>query len=254
MLIYKYSPTTGELVGKRSTIKPERPGTNETDITPPQCSGTETPVFQNGTWVVTPDHRRIVYYRKATRQPVRLALGVTPDDTLTRSVPADSLQTWDSAANRWGYSLEVQKQMKTKEVFRACDAKLNEVLDYYPQTEPDTWPEKTKMSEQWSMMSSEQRLAVIADPVLRLGFGMLFTEACGTYAPNASDVDEITSLAGRILKNKVGFSIYAGMIMKIKTDLARAIAAVTSETELNAITIDFSSVSLLAIMAQLQGG
>ena len=253
MLIYKYSPTTGELIGSRSTIKPEQPGVNETDITPPVCLGTEIPIFANGAWTVTPDHRRIIYYRKADQQPIRLALGATPDATLTRVKPLDKLQIWNEESNAWVYPLDVQKQFKTKDLFRECDAKVNEVLQYYPETEPDTWPEKTKMSEQWAAMSAEQRLGIISDPTYRLMFGMLFAEAVGKYNPVEADIAEITSLAQRILRNKTGFGIYAGLVMKAKTDFMRLITAATTEAELNAIVIDLSQFSLLTVMSQLSG-
>lgn len=254
MNIYRYHPVTKELTGKRVTIKPETPGVDETDLLPPVCGGTQTPVFSNGAWTIVPDYRRVILYIKATRQSIRLALGVEPDNTVTNIKPTDSTQVWDEAKNKWVYPLSVQKAQKTTEVFRLCDKKLNEVLSYYPKTEPDTWPEKTKMSELWISKTDEERIAILQDPpnAIRV-YGMLFAEAVGIYIPNNTHIAEITSLAGRILGNKVGFGIYAGMLMKIKTDTARLITEATTEEELNAISIDFSSVSLAAIRQALGG-
>lgn len=250
MLIYKYHAVTGELISKRSTLKPESPGENETAFTPPQCSGVEIPVFSNGSWTIVPDYRRVNLYLKATKQPIRLGLGVTPDNTVTNLKPAED-QVWNDATNSWVYPLAIQKRQKTAELFRLCDAKLDEVLSYYLQSEPDTWPEKTKMSELWMTKTDEERLAIVQNPLSVRIYGMLFAEAVGTYAPTVDQIGEITSLAGRILSNKIGFGIYAGMIMKIKTDTARLIMLASSEVELDNIPIDFSSVSLRAIMQAL---
>lgn len=252
MIFYKYHASTKELISKRVSIKDEPALENETTLAPPQCSGTQIPCFISGEWVVTPDFRKVVFYNKTTGQATRLGLGQTPGDSLTRLKPLAS-QVWDENLGKWVYSLNTLKLMKQQELYRLCDEKLNEVLDLYPKTEPDTWAEKTRQSETWLRLSAPEKTGVLADPVMRLFFAMLFTEAVGKIVPDQSDIAEIDSLATRIMQNKTGFGAYAGLILKLKTDIVRSIIAASTEAELNAVQMDFSSVSLESIRASIIG-
>lgn len=253
MTIYKYHQVTKELIGKRVPIKPEIPGENETDVVPPLCTGTQTPIFVDGNWTIVADYRRIIFYNKSTHQQIRLALGQKPDDSLTRLKPADHTQVWSEETQKWVYPLSVLKIKKQEELYRLCDKKLNEVLKLYPKTEPDTWAEKTRQSETWLRLSAPEKSGVFLDQIARLFFAMLFTEAVGKIVPEDSDIPDIDSLATRIMQNKTGFGAYAGLILKLKTDVDRLILAANTIDELNSIPIDFSGIKLKDIRDSIIG-
>lgn len=252
--IYKFHTTTGELLGDRIFLGDNfQLGPNETLVAPPDFSGPQIPIYANGSWTLTPDWRRVIFYRKSNQQPVRLPLGASPDSNVTRVKPTDTAQVWSEENNRWILPLAAVKAKKLVELFRICDSKLAEVLAYYPQREPETWPEKIKQSEYWVTQSLESKQNIISSPATALPFAMLFAEATGTYLPTAEQIPVIDSLSQRILGNKTAFGAFAGIILKMKTDLARAINDAATVEEVGAISLDFSGVSLQAIFAQMNG-
>lgn len=100
MNIYNYHPVTGEFLNEsEARVDPLDPENHlipadATTENPPTGGQDETPVFDGGTWILTPDHRGKICYVKDTREAVVLDdLGDIPA-TLTKLVPTD-FSEWD---------------------------------------------------------------------------------------------------------------------------------------------------------------
>ncbi len=91
MLVYVYSPDTGEFIHQwncqESPLEPGQyiiPGSCTT-IAPNLREGFVT-VFKDGAWINLKDHRNEVWYDKDTGQPI-IVETITPADNLVQAVP-----------------------------------------------------------------------------------------------------------------------------------------------------------------------
>ena len=131
-----------------------------------------------------------------------------------------------------------------------CTDKLNEVIKLYPDGESETWAEQVRLSALWIAMSDAEKIAALSN----IQLATLFCLAVGTYAPTESNIPFISDLANKITQNKTLFGVYSGLVLNLKNNLATAINAATNESELNAVSVDYSAISLAAIYAALTGG
>ncbi len=158
-------------------------------------------------------------------------------------------QDWASVApDVWEYSPTVARASKVASLFKACEARLAEVLSLYPKGEDITWSDKTPLAKAWVALSGAEKTASKSDAT----YTSLFTEATGkVLITNAADITAVTDLATRILANKAIFGAFAGSILNIKTTALSALNAATTEAEINAVTYDFSTVTIESIMEGL---
>jgi len=94
MNINHYSQTTGEYI--TTTVARLDPVEKEpmipayaTEKALPSLGANEAAIFENGDWVVKPDFRGVVYYKKTDGSQVTFNIGESPDDTMQPTVPAE---------------------------------------------------------------------------------------------------------------------------------------------------------------------
>lgn len=148
----------------------------------------------------------------------------------------------------WEYGIATARATASAALFRACEARLAETLSLYPKGEDITWSDKAPLAKAWVALSGAEKTASKSDAT----YTSLFTEATGkVLITNAADITAVTDLATRILANKAIFGAFAGSILNIKTTALSALNAATTEAELNAVTYDFSTVTIESILEGL---
>lgn len=148
----------------------------------------------------------------------------------------------------WEYAFSAARAAAVAALFKACEARLAEVLSLYPKGEDITWSDKTPRAKAWIALSGAEKTASKSDPT----YTSIFAEATGkVLITNAADITAVTDLANRILANKAIFGAFAGAILNIKTTALSALNAATTEEEINAVTWDFSTVTIESIVEAL---
>lgn len=167
-----------------------------------------------------------------------------------RPSAAYTLKTdWKSQlSDVWELNLSSAVAPKKAALFAACEASLASILSLYPAGERQTWSDKAPLAAQWLALSGAEKTAAKSDPT----YTTLFAEATGKILiTNAADITAVTELCTSITTNKMLFGAYAGAVLNIKTTALSALNAATTEAELNAVTWDFSTVTIESIAEAL---
>lgn len=112
MRIYNYHPITKEFICESvADESPLEKGVhlipgNAAEIAPPVVGVNEVACFESGNWVVKPDYRGKIYYKKDTLEEVVISeISVVPDETLTDIKPG-LYDKWDSSLNAFVFDRE----------------------------------------------------------------------------------------------------------------------------------------------------
>ena len=112
MKIYNYHPITKEFISEsKADESPLEKGVylipgNATEIAPPQAGENEVACFENGIWLVKPDFRGKIYYKKDTLEEILISeIGMIPDETLTDIKP-ELYDKWDNTLNAFVFDRE----------------------------------------------------------------------------------------------------------------------------------------------------
>ena len=124
MLVYHYDPDTSEYCGSADArLDPLETGLRGSPVyllpghatfeSPPAPGTRQTARWQDGSWSLVPDWRDVPLWSRTTREPVRLALGETPDwDVVADAEPPAPLEAVKAAARqRLAVAAEAQRQL-----------------------------------------------------------------------------------------------------------------------------------------------
>ena len=172
-------------------------------------------------------------------------IAISPRPSIAYALKAD----WKShLPDVWELSLSSAVAPKKASLFADCEAALATILSLYPAGERQTWSDKTPLAAAWLALSGAEKTAAKSNPT----YTTLFAEATGKILiTNAGDITSVTDLCTRITTNKILFGAYAGAVLNIKTVALSALNAATTEEEVNAVTWDFSTVTIESIMEAL---
>ena len=155
MIVYKYDESgiyAGETTAQES---PRESGVylmppNTTAKMPPVIGEHECAVFENGSWAIKPDYRRVTYWLPDGSEHNITEINVAPPDDALFEKPVIP-PTFDDA-----------KAAKLVEINYACDAAMKEYVKDYPNLEIDTFDEQLKEANAYTADNSA------ATPVLTI--------------------------------------------------------------------------------------
>jgi hypothetical protein len=105
MIVYNYSATTGEFLGKEAAFEsPLEEGVylypaNSTTIAPPKAAAGQVAVFVKDAWSLCPDFRGTVYWTEDQKQHVVTEIGEMPTEAIVVAPPASAPNQKISYAN-----------------------------------------------------------------------------------------------------------------------------------------------------------